>query len=114
MTALRADGGGSPSRPGSRTVLAVQGSLRRAKNQRAPWTAPGRSEDCTERREREQMQRAVSAALGLTSRWSVPSRSVPQPSSENKCVSCQVCWRTIEMGQRSIRRFLNLISVEAL
>ena len=30
--------------PRSRTVLAVQGSLRRAET-RAPWTPPGRSED---------------------------------------------------------------------
>jgi hypothetical protein len=28
--------------------------------------------------------------------------------------SCQVCWRITEMAQRSIRRFLNLISEEAL
>ena len=34
-----------PSFSRSRTVLAVQGSLRRANT--APWTAPGRSENCT-------------------------------------------------------------------
>jgi hypothetical protein len=28
--------------------------------------------------------------------------------------SCQVCWRITEMAQRSIRRFLNLMSEEAL
>src|SRR5665213_3405665 len=29
-------------------------------------------------------------------------------------ISCQVCWRIIEMAQRSNRRFLNLISEEVL
>jgi hypothetical protein len=28
--------------------------------------------------------------------------------------SCQVCWRTTEMAQRSNRHFLNLVSVEVL
>ena len=37
--------------PFSRTVLAVQGSLRRAKCS-APWTAPGRSENSPRRREK--------------------------------------------------------------
>jgi hypothetical protein len=29
-------------------------------------------------------------------------------------ISCQVCWRTTEMAQRSNRRFPNLISEEVL
>ena len=74
-----------PFCPCSRTVLAVQGALRKIfskpgkdfpspRTNRAPLTAAGRSEDLPMRRESGQMQsRPFHLRLRAASRWSAPS-----------------------------------------
>jgi hypothetical protein len=82
-----------PSFPRSRTVLAVQGSLRRANTAR-----PGPL--------RAVPKLHIEKGKGATAKVFFGDKKFMN--------SCQVCWRITEMAQRSNRRFLNLVSVEVL